>query len=177
MWCFLISRPFARISLSHHISSCLPRSWCADSERQSGRRRPGRWTETSHIDELDNFAEFIYIVNHCHIVYKIILQNWLCRFRGRGVEAAPEMSWRSWALGFWRATDIVHWTFKQKKHQNACHMHQKRIQGKSNSEAVDSGHCIHALMHWSFRCFHVLSCAFFLSTLLSSYWIIFTIFT
>lgn len=58
------------------ISSCLPRSWCADSERQSGRRRPGRWTETSHIDELDNFAEFIYIVNHCHIVYKIILQNW-----------------------------------------------------------------------------------------------------
>lgn len=169
------------------ISSCLPRSWCADSERQSGRRRPGRWTETSHIDELDNFAEFIYIVNHCHIVYKIILQNWSKFFCNEwykkkigSVDSVVEelkqhLKFRGGAglLGFGEQQTLCTGHSK-KKHQNACHMHQKRIQGKSNSEAVDSGHCIHALMHW---CSHVLSCAFFLSTLLSSYWIIFTIFT
>lgn len=80
-------------------------------------------------------------------------ENWLCRFRGRGVEAAPEISWRSWALGFWRATDIVHWTFKKKT--SKCMSHAS----KENPREVQQWSCWFRTLHPCIDAL-VLSCAF-----------------
>ena len=172
-WCHevFVGRTWHRLRRMRHVmrnatsarrTASADRSSCADRERHNGRRRPGRcailrkrtWVE-------DGWHGW-------HGLKMVVLERRLdlnLKWSLIGFEAAPEISWwlqPSWALGL---RNLSH---GKRRHCIGLKIDIEkcipRIQGKSGSEAVNSGL---ALIYG----------AFFLSTLLFSRYHLHIIFT